>query len=41
MISRRAFSIIEISVVILIIGILVSSISKGLDLYQDFRLTSA
>jgi len=36
-----AFSLVEISVVVLIIGILIAGISKGADLYQDFRLTTA
>ena len=38
---KNAFSLIEISVVILIIGILIAGISQGIDLYQDTRLTSA
>ena len=38
---KKAFSLIEISVVIIIIGILIAGISNGIDLYQDYRLTSA
>ena len=38
---KKAFSLIEISVVIVIIGILISGISSGIDLYSDFRITSA
>ena len=38
---KKAFSLIEISVVIVIIGILIAGISNGIDLYQDYRLTSA
>ncbi len=39
--KNNAFSIIEISIVILIIGILIAGISNGLDLYQDYRFASA
>lgn len=39
--KNRAFSLVEISIVILIIGILISGISKGVDLYQDYRITVA
>lgn len=39
--SNKAFSLVEISIVILIIGVLIAGISNGLDLYQDYRLTSA
>ena len=38
---NKAFSLIEISIVILIVGILISGVSLGVDLYQDFRLASA
>jgi len=38
---KKTFSLIEISVVIVIIGILVSGVSSGIDLYSDFRITSA
>lgn len=38
---KKAFSLIEISVVILIIGILISGISNGIDLYLDSRIASA
>jgi prepilin-type N-terminal cleavage/methylation domain-containing protein len=38
---KKAFSLIEISVVILIIGMLIAGISQGIDLYQDSRLASA
>ncbi|NBX52676.1 MAG: prepilin-type N-terminal cleavage/methylation domain-containing protein [Proteobacteria bacterium] len=37
----KAFSLVEISVVILIIGILIVGISSGADLYNDMRLTNA
>jgi len=36
-----AFSMVEISVVVLIIGILIAGISKGTDLYQEYRINSA
>ena len=39
--QHKAFSLIEISVVILIIGILISGISKGLDLYYDYKISNA
>jgi len=39
--KNKAFSLIEISIVILVIGILIFGISSGIDLYQDFRLESA
>jgi len=38
---RQAFSLVEISVVILIIGILITGISSGIDLYSDFRIANA
>jgi prepilin-type N-terminal cleavage/methylation domain-containing protein len=38
---KKAFSLIEISVVILIIGMLIAGISQGIDLYQDSRLATA
>jgi prepilin-type N-terminal cleavage/methylation domain-containing protein len=38
---QKAFSLIEISVVILIIGMLIAGISQGIDLYQDMRLATA
>ena len=38
---KKAFSLVEISVVILIIGILIAGVSQGIDLYQDMRLASA
>jgi len=37
-ISNKAFSLIELSVVILIIGILILGAIKGSDLYQEYRL---
>lgn len=37
----KAFSLIEISMVLLIIGILILGISSGLDLYYDSRVSSA
>jgi len=39
--SSRAFSLIEISMVILIIGILIAGIAKGVDLYQETKLITA
>ena len=39
--KKFAFSLIEISVVILIIGILISGVSSGIDLYNDFNLSKA
>ena len=38
---RNAFSLIEISLVILIIGILVAGISKAIDLHRDARLSAS
>ena len=38
---KKAFSLIEISVVIMIIGILIAGVSQGIDLYQDMRLATA
>ena len=38
---KLAFSLIEISVVVLIIGILISSVSAGVDLYSDYKITIA
>ena len=39
--NHKAFSLVEISMVILVIGILIAGISQGIDLYDDYRLTSA
>lgn len=39
--NNHAFSLVEISIVIVIIGILIAGISKGMDLYADFKLTTA
>ena len=39
--KKFAFSLIEISVVILVIGILISGVSSGIDLYNDFNLSKA
>jgi prepilin-type N-terminal cleavage/methylation domain-containing protein len=39
--KHKAFSLIEISMVILVIGILIAGISQGIDLYDDYRLASA
>jgi prepilin-type N-terminal cleavage/methylation domain-containing protein len=38
---RKAFSLVEISVVIVIIGILIAGISSGIDLYGDFIVSKA
>jgi prepilin-type N-terminal cleavage/methylation domain-containing protein len=38
---KKAFSLIEISMVILVIGILIAGISKGVDLVYDMRLATA
>ena len=38
---KKAFSLVEISIVILIIGILIAGISQGIDLYKDIKLASA
>ena len=38
---QKAFSLVELSMVILIIGILIGGVSQGIDLYGDFKLTSA
>jgi len=39
--QKKAFSLVELSMVILIIGILIAGISQGVDLYQDSRLAIA
>lgn len=39
--SKNAFSLVELSIVILVIGILVAAITKGKDLYEDIKLTAA
>jgi prepilin-type N-terminal cleavage/methylation domain-containing protein len=38
---KKAFSLIEISIVILVIGILIAGISKGIDMVYDMRLATA
>jgi prepilin-type N-terminal cleavage/methylation domain-containing protein len=38
--KNKAFSLIEISVVVLIIAILISGISTGIDLYADYKIVS-
>lgn len=38
---KKAFSLIEISMVILVVGILIAGISKGLDLVNDMRIATA
>ncbi len=38
---KTAFSLIEISLVVLIVGILISGVSLGVDLYNDFKLATA
>ena len=39
--NQKAFSLIEISMVIFIIGILIAGISSGIDLYNDARISKA
>ena len=39
--NHTAFSLIEISMVILVVGILIAGISNGVDLYDDYRLKVA
>ncbi|MFM6972336.1 MAG: Tfp pilus assembly protein FimT/FimU [Alphaproteobacteria bacterium] len=39
--KNQAFSLIEISVVILVIGILIAGVSSGIDLYDDMNITRA
>ena len=38
---KKAFSLIEISMVILVVGILIAGISKGIDMVYDMRLATA
>ncbi len=38
---KKAFSLVEISIVILVIGILIAGISKGVDLVYDMRIATA
>jgi prepilin-type N-terminal cleavage/methylation domain-containing protein len=38
---KSAFSLLEISIVVLIIGILISGISTGIELYQDYKINIA
>ena len=38
---KRAFSLVELSIVILIIGVLIAGIGQGIELVQDARLSSA
>jgi len=37
----KGFSLVEMSVVILIIGMLIAGISRGIDLYSDFKIQTA
>lgn len=39
--KNRAFSLVELSIVILIIGVLVAAVGQGLDLLQDSKLAAA
>lgn len=39
--KNSAFSLVELSIVILVIGILVAAVAKGSSLYQDIKLTGA
>lgn len=38
---KSAYSLLEISIIILIIGILISGVSNGIDLYQDYKINIA
>jgi len=38
---KRAFSLVELSIVILIIGVLIAGIGQGIELVQDSRISSA
>lgn len=38
---HKAFSLIEISIVILIIGVLIAGVSTGIDMYNDMKIASA
>jgi hypothetical protein len=38
---KVAFSLVEISIIILIIGILISGVSQGVDLYKDYKISIA
>ena len=38
---NKAFSLVELSIVILIIGVLIAAVGQGIDLLQDARLTAA
>ncbi|MBM3579265.1 MAG: prepilin-type N-terminal cleavage/methylation domain-containing protein [Alphaproteobacteria bacterium] len=38
---KKAFSLVELSIVILIIGVLIAAVGQGLDLLQDSRITAA
>jgi prepilin-type N-terminal cleavage/methylation domain-containing protein len=38
---KKAFSLFEISIAILIVGIVTAAISKGVDLAYDMRLATA
>ena len=37
----KGFSLVETSIVILVIGILIAGISRGIDLYSDFKIQTA
>lgn len=37
----KAFSLVELSIVILIVGVLIAAVSQGLDLLADYRITTA
>lgn len=39
--KQKAFSLVEISLVVLIIGILIAGISNGIDLYKDIKIAKA
>ncbi|MFM8185655.1 MAG: prepilin-type N-terminal cleavage/methylation domain-containing protein, partial [Alphaproteobacteria bacterium] len=38
---KTAFSLVEISIVLMVIGILITGVSKGIDLFYDFKLGQA
>lgn len=39
--KNKAFSLVELSIVILIIGVLIAGVGQGLDLYEDSKISAA